>query len=560
MITTSKAKLLCLAACLLWALPLAAEQPPRAELITAHRIGTTPPMANYLATHHPAPNAPVRVFPVRKPSSHPGKGGGGTGTGGGNSWTDPALQDNDNALGSTPNYSSSTPFEGLTSVGYVPPDTNISVGTYQDSNGTNNQIVETVNVDYAVYDESGNLLMGPAPIHAIFQAAAPSSNDICTSVDGGDPIVLFDKIDQRWIISQLAYNISFTNNHICVAVSDSADAMGKYSAYDISFGRNLPDYPKMGIWAAGNNWGAIDSSSSGVYFSANMFSHGSSFIGAIMCGFPLSDVTSLACHQNGTSVYSLLPADLEGSPGVGGTTLPAPGGTAEYFLQFSSSNLLTLYQFTPDFNAGTASVTSQLTISVKDFQEACGGGSCVPQYGTSTRLDSLGDRLMYRLSYRNYGSDDQRMVVTHSVQNSSSSSATGVRWYQLKKTTGNWTVAQQGTFGPNDGYYRWMGSIAQDKAGNLGLGYSVSRADKYPGLAVTGRTASEAPNLLEMEDLSDIGQGAQTSVSRWGDYSSMSVDPSNDCTMWFATEYLQSTGSYTNWGTKITSLKFGTCN
>ncbi|MCL5670715.1 MAG: hypothetical protein M1423_05375 [Acidobacteria bacterium] len=548
MITTSKAKLLCLVASLVWALPLTAEQPPRAEILTAHRIGTTPLMANYLATHHPAPNAPFRVFPLRKPGSHPGKGGGGTG--GGSSWSDPALQ---SSPLTTKNVYPGAEFPGISADGYVPPDTNLSVG--------DTQIVETVNVNYAVYDKGGNPLQGPTPIHAIFAAASDlPSNDVCTSVDGGDPIVLYDRIDQRWIISQLAYNISFTNNHLCMAISKTDDATGAYTAYDISFGKVLPDYPKLAIWAAGT-W---DNSSpqAGVYFSANMFNHGSSFIGAQMCGFPLQDATSLpatipwVCAQNGTSVASILPADLDGSPyATSGTTSPAPTGTAEYYLQFSGSKALSLYQFAPNFSAGTYTITGPTNLGVDPFYEACGGGACVPQLGTSTQLDSLGDRLMYRLSYRNYGIGGQSMVVTHSVQDGSASSQTGVRWYQLTNTSDAWKVAQQGTYGINDGDYRWMGSIAQDKAGDLGLGYSISSPNIYPNIAYTGRVPGDTSNKMEGEQFLNIGAGAQTSVNRWGDYSSMSVDPSDDCTFWYANEYLKSNGSYTNWGTYINNFK-----
>jgi hypothetical protein len=565
MITHSKAKLLCLAVCLVWALPLAAEQTPRAEIMTAYRIGTTPPMAKYLATHHPVPNAPFRVFPLRKPSSKPSHGGGGGG--GGTGWTtDPVLQ-------TTPlsnmYYSTASPgFPGLGSVGYVPPDTNISVG--------DTQIVETVNVDYAVYDKSGTLYTngGPAPIHSIFLAAAQAKNggigtsDMCATTDGGDPVVLFDKIDQRWIISQLAYNTSLSDNHFCIAISKSDDATGQYYAYDVPFGGNLPDYPKLGIWAAGS-WGALDAATSGVYFSANMFSGGNTFTGAKVCGFPLGFVTNLQstfpwyCVQNGTSVFSVLPADLEGSKVLAsttGTTIPASAGTNEYFLQFSGSNTLNLYQFNPAFGGGSPAMSSPTSITVATFHEACGGGACVPQSGRrSALLDSLGDRLMYRLSYRNYGgSIGQSMVVTQSVQDSSSSSQTGERWYQLKNTGSGWNNSQinrQGTFGSIDSNYRWMGSIAQDKVGNLGLGYSVSGSSVFPYLAVTGKTSAET-GMEPETTLNSMANGAQTNVNRWGDYSSMSVDPSDDCTMWYANEYLKSTGSYTNWGTWIVGFKF----
>ncbi|TAM80127.1 MAG: hypothetical protein EPN47_16685 [Acidobacteria bacterium] len=544
MITTSKAKLICLAACLIWAMPLAAEQTPRAEIRTASRIGTTSPMANYRATHHSQPNAPVRDFPLRKPGSRPGSG-----SGGGLTWTDPLLQTS--PVNSDLRTIINSGIDGLASVGYVPPDTNISVG--------NDQIVETVNVTYAVYDKAGHVLQPATAMHTIFAAAGASS--MCSTVDGGDPIVLFDKVDQRWIISQLAYNTRLTDNHFCLAISTSSDATGKYSAYDVSFGKDFPDYPKLGVWATGS-W-TSPGSVSGIYFSTNIFNGGNTFAGAQMCGFPLSDVAhppasfQWVCSPTMSNLSSVLPADLEGSPGVTGTTSPAPSGAGEYFLGFTGASALQLVQFTPDFAGQSVSIAGPTDIGVDVFREACGGGACVPQYGPSARLDSLGDRLMYRLSYRNYNGA-QSMVVSHSVQNSSSSSQTGVRWYQLTGTGASWTIAQKGTFGPNDGLYRWMGSIAQDKQGNLGLGYSVSSASVFPYLAVTGKTPGDSG--MELETQFNIGKGAQKSVNRWGDYSSMSVDPSDDCTMWYANEYLKKTGSYTNWGTFIVGFRFNSCN
>ncbi len=550
--TRSHLKFLGLAACLAWAaLPLAAQDTPRVELIHGRLLGATPPMREYVATHRVKPNPPFRLFPLRKPGSHPGKGGGNGG--GGSTWTDPVLQTKAAQNNSATQVGS---IQGITADGVVPPDTNISVGS--------GQIVETVNTEYAVYATTGGLVQKPVAIHSIFSAAAGGNltgNDVCTSVDGGDPIVLYDKIDGRWIISQLAYNNSFSDNHLCLAISKSSNAAGSYSAYDFSFGKNLPDYPKLGIWADGFSNTAANA---GVYFSANMFAHGSRFIGAQMCAFPLAAVVgqpsslTMVCAQNGTGVYSILPADMGGVPGMNGSTSAAPANTPEYYLQFSGSNLLNLYQFTPNFNSGKATVTGPENIQVAAFHEACGGGACVPQAGTSQQLDSLGDRLMYRLAYRNYNGA-QSMVVTQSVQDDSSSNQTGVRWYQLENTGSGWGVAQQGTYGPNDGYYRWMGSIAQDKYGDIALGYSVSSPSLFPSLAYTGQTPGEAANELQQEDFLNIGNGSQTSVNRWGDYSSMSVDPADDCTFWYANEYLNGNGSYTNWATYIVGFRFPSC-
>ncbi|HVB35053.1 MAG TPA: hypothetical protein VNJ52_11870 [Patescibacteria group bacterium] len=566
-------KLLGLAACLACAaLPLAAQEQPRVELIHGHFLGATPPMRDYIATHHAKPNAPFRVFPLRMQGSRPGNGGGSGKSG----WTDPALQTSSSLK---QNYDSgAVVIDDASAVGYVPPDTNISVG--------NGQIVEAVNVDYAVYSTSGSQLEAPAAIHQIFAAAAEAktgnvtANDICASVDGGDPIVLYDKIDSRWIVSQLAFSNSLNDDHECVAISQSPDATKGYYAYDFSFGNNFPDYPKLGIWADGSF--SDSTSHAGVYFSANIYAHGGRFTGADMCAFPLSDVASLpksitfVCAQNGPSVFSILPADLEGVPH--GSTSPAPPGTAEYYLEFSGSSTLTLFQFTPDFSQDTAVVSNPVSITVAPFQEACGGVACVPQATVNEPLDSLGDRLMYRLSYRNYGSKSaigQSLVVTQSVQDSSSGNQTGVRWYQLSSNYLNtaasgWGVYLQGTFGPDDGSYRWMGSIAQDRMGDLGIGYSVSSPSLFPGLAFTGRTPTDGTavstssgltyGLLEPETFDNFGAGAQKSVNRWGDYSSTSVDPSNDCTFWYANEYLKSTGSYTNWGTYIVNFQFTGCH
>jgi hypothetical protein len=563
------------------AAPLAGQDSPRVELLQSHFLGATPPMREYLATHHEKANPPFRVFPLRKPNANKGKPHGG---GGGTTWTDPMLQTA--PLPDQAFLPTGIKIDGIdgssNSPGVVPPDTNISVGLAGKSYPA--QIVETVNVQYAIYDTSGNTVQAPAPIHTIFSAATVGNgtgSDMCASVDGGDPVVLYDKIDDKWIISQLAYNSGLNNNHFCLAISENGDATGSYYAYDFSFGSNFPDYPKLGIWADGS----LDDKGAhaGVYFSANTFAHGNKFTGAKVCAFPLSDVSAppsngiaFSCMQNGPSVFSLLPADLEASPAAG-TTLPAPSGTAEYFLQFSGGNILNLYQFTPNFGTTTGTMSGPFPIGVATFHEACGGGACVPQKDTSEQLDSLGDRLMYRLSYRNYGNNGsgpsgQSMVVTQSVQDSSSSNQTGIRWYQLTSpylnaSTSGWVLGQQGTFGPNDGAYRWMGSIAQDKDGDLGVGYSVSSSTMYPDIAFTGRTpsdgtiASTAGTIYELEPETalGIGLGPQTSINRWGDYSSMSVDPSNDCTFWYANEYLKSKGSYTNWGTYIVGFRFTGC-
>src|SRR5438876_940592 len=187
---------------------------------------------------------------------------------------------------------------------------------------------------------------------------------------------------------------------------------------------------------------------------------------------------------------------------------------------------------------------------------ACGGVTCIPQPGTMQQLDSLGDRLMFRLAYRNFG-DHESLVVNHSV---TAGSSVGVRWYEIRSPNATPTVFQQGTFSP-DSQYRWMGSIAMDQSGDIAVGYSASSSSNFPAVRYTGRVPSDPAGTMESENSIIEGTGSQTNGnggSRWGDYSSMSIDPVDDCTFWYTNEYLTTNGSF-NWKTRIASLKFTSC-
>src|SRR5439155_1686395 len=181
-------------------------------------------------------------------------------------------------------------------------------------------------------------------------------------------------------------------------------------------------------------------------------------------------------------------------------------------------------------------LTGPFNIPVAAFSEACNGGACIPQKGTRTKLDSLGDRLMYRLAYRHFADAHEAIVATHSVN--AGNGVAGVRWYELRNATGL-TLAearpvlyQQGTYAP-DSTYRWMGSIAMDKVGNIAVGYSASSKAIHPGIRYTGRTPVDPTGLLGAETSIVEGTGSQTRRNRWGDYSSLSVDPTDDCTFWY---------------------------
>ena len=221
-----------------------------------------------------------------------------------------------------------------------------------------------------------------------------------------------------------------------------------------------------------------------------------------------------------------------------------------------------MWRFHVDWtNPANTSLTGPIAIPVAAFSPACGGGACIPQPGTTQQLDSLADRLMYRVAYRNFG-DHESIVLNHSVAAGTNkrNQVSSVRWYELRNPAGTPSVFQQGTLSSADSMHRWMGSIAMDKQGNIALGYSASNATFAPSIRYTGRLVTDGLGTMQAESILQNGGGSQLrSLSRWGDYSAMTVDPSDDCTFFYTNEYLKASGTF-NWSTRISSFKFPGCN
>ena len=344
-------------------------------------------------------------------------------------------------------------FNGIGSTGFAPPDPNASVGS--------TQVVETVNDSYQVFNKStGASQLGPVSIGNLWVGFG----GICETGNLSDPVVLFDKAAGRWVIAIVAFDSLFSNNAECIAVSTSSDATGSFNRYALSFGSDLNDYTKMSVWP------------DAYYLSANIFPYGGAFVGPAACALDrtamLSGSTATAqCFLLGTNDASLLPSDLDGA------TAP-PSGSPNFFLELGTSTSLNLYKFHVDFaNPSNTTLTGPVNISVPSYTDACGGsgGTCIPQRGTSQQLDTLGERLMFRLAYRNFGNHES-LVATHSI---TSGSSTAVRWYEIRSPNATPAVYQSGTFAP-DASSRWMPSIAMDKAGDIALGYSVSSSTLYP--------------------------------------------------------------------------------
>jgi hypothetical protein len=457
----------------------------------------------------------------------------------------PALGPSDGALqsqlGPLIAANSGSNFEGIASNGSAPSDANMAVG----ANPSYNYIFQTVNSRYAIYTKSGALIVGPNSLSSLWAPLGNSNG--CATNNGGDVVAQYDKLADRWIITQLG-GISAPFSE-CIAISQTSDPTGVYYLYSFSYGTTLNDYPKFGVWPTSSN---------GAYTASfNLFANGTTFKGGQLCAYDrtkmlVGDPSAQAiCFTiNGDGGY--LPADLDGS------TAPI-NGTPGLFLNFPSFSSLRMYALAPNFANPNASTLTHITpdIPVISFSEACAGGTCVPQSGTTQQLDSLGDRLMYRLAFRNFG-DHEALVVNHSVTNGSSA---GQRWYELRApvaTTPSFSVFQQGTYAP-DASYRWMGSTAMDAAGDVGLGYSASSSSIHPAIRYTGRLPGDTPGTMESEVSIIEGTGSQTGgLDRWGDYSAMRIDPADDCTFWYTSQYLTADGAY-NWHTRIGSFKFTSC-
>jgi hypothetical protein len=420
----------------------------------------------------------------------------------------------------------------------APPDTNGAIGK--------TQYVQWVNESFAVFDKTtGALVKGPVAGNTLFANLGANFGGGCANNNDGDPVVQYDKAANRWILTQ--FSVSTQPYLQCVAVSQTSDASGAYNVYAFSFGNTqFPDYPKLGVWP------------DAYYMSFNIFNNGTSFAGAKVCALDRAAMlagnsATMQCFQLSSSFGGLLPSDLDG-------TLAPPAGSPNYFLNFGS-NKLNLWKFHADFaTPANSTLTGPTSIPVAAFTPACGGGTCIPQPGTGQQLDSLADRLMYRLAYRHFTDGHEALVVNHSVKVSGNnrSQVVGVRWYELHLSGGAASVFQQGTFSP-DSTNRWMGSIAMDKAGNIALGYSASSSSVFPAIRYTGRLSTDALGTMEAENSILSGGGSQLrNLSRWGDYSAMTVDPVDDCTFWYTNEYLKTSGTF-NWSTRIASFKFPGC-
>ena len=422
-----------------------------------------------------------------------------------------------------------------------PPDTTGAIGR--------DHFVQWVNLSWAVFDKATGAVVEQTgndwrPGNSIWSGFGGP----CETTNNGDPVVLYDQLADRWVMSQLALtNFTVGPFYQCVAVSTTSDPFGPWNraAYEWPDGK-LNDYPKLAVWLGSYT------------ITVNEFDDlvSQNFEGAGIAAFDreaflAGGAPAMVYFDLGIAYGGLLPAELDGS------TEP-PADTPALFFGIHNglgNDHLEIWKLAVDWSdpgaatLGGPGYAPDTTIPVESFGVF---GTATQPSGAS--LDTLSDRLMFRAAYRNFG-DHESVVLNHSVR---ASTRNAVRWYEVRDPAGTAVLWQQGTYAPDDDH-RWMGSIAMDAAGNIALGYSVSSGTTSPAIRFTGRLAGDPLGEMTIAETSiQEGTGAQTLTGRWGDYSTMTVDPVDDCTFWYTHEYVSRTG-VAAWASRIAAFRLPGC-
>ncbi len=433
----------------------------------------------------------------------------------------------------------------------VPPDPNGDVGL--------NHYVQSVNALTRVFNKTGKPLTPPFKLSSVFAALGTT----CSMRNDGDPIVLYDALTDRWLLSQYCNNAPPFRQ--LIAVSTTGDPTGAYYLYEFAMPNfKLNDYPKLSVWT------------DAFYMSADKFI-GGDYAGTGVFAFDKSKM--LAGDKTADYIYfdlaspstirlgGLLPADLDGLK-------PPPKNTPNIFVGYTANeygdaqDALRLFNFHADFanpNNSTFTERNESPILTAPFDPTSPNGrEDVEQPLPGNKLDSQSDRLMYRAAYRNFGTHES-IVINQTVRISpiEENYRAGVRVDELQNTGNGFAVHEQATLG-DAAASRWMGSAAQDFQGNTAVGHSFSSDQKFPSILYSGKLASDPPGQFRGEETLIAGTGVQTGFgSRWGDYTAMNIDPADDCTFWLTNEYYTKNSQTENpygWLTRIGKFKFDECS
>lgn len=470
-----------------------------------------------------------------------------------------------------PTITTGANFNGVSSAtgkcGCAPPDTNAAVGLHY--------VVESVNSAFAVYRKDGSMILPPTPINAVFFGLGGP----CQNRNDGDPIVLYDSGADRWLISEFTAASPYAE---CVAISTTGDPTGSYYRYEFDESTvNFGDYPKIGIWpVSGNNVYAMTTN---VFADATLFSGPQMWMmdrAKMLTGDP--SAVMVGSNPLGSESNPMLPADADQATGPQAPASGSPEYFVEYPQEVTGSDPGAIVIFEGMFNqanpsASTFTQAPGIPPTTGAFNNAftCGPTSrdCIPQPGSVSQttacaqtpavvcnLDVLADRYMYRLAYRRINNTDS-LVTNFTVNAGTGADQAAPQWLELINPGGAApSISQEGAYAPGaDGLNRWMGSVDVDREGNILLGYSASSSKVYPSIRVAGRSPSDPAGQLGKEVQVFGGTSSQTGVDRWGDYSSMQVDPTDGCTFWYAQEYGSSPPAF-SWATRVASFRFSSCN
>lgn len=409
-----------------------------------------------------------------------------------------------------------------------PSDNSLGVGP--------DEVVQIVNSRMAIfskkgakYSETGKALFGPVITNTLFAGFGGA----CEKQISGDAVVRYDQLAQRWLFVLPVFRKPTGEPNatygMCYAVSVGPDPMGAYYRYE--FNRPLfPDYPRPAIWPDGYY---VPTSTGDTVIQKHICAANR---GRMLRGLSADEQCWIV---DGVSFLNAADIDGEKLPPKGMPEIVMAAGGTQLHQAFEDNGIYA-WKFAVDWNDPTNTrLTGPEKVAVAPYHFLCDGqlSKCVPQPGTDVRLDSQGDKLMQRLVYRRIGSK-QFIVASHSVDTKAGGG--GVRWYELSvDSNGNLGLLQQGTYAP-DGGYRWMPSIAMDRKGDIGVGYSFGDASSFPGQRFAARLAGDPKGQMTLhESVVADGEASQTNTIRWEDYATLDIDPGDDCTFWYVGDYFK---------------------
>lgn len=428
--------------------------------------------------------------------------------------------------------------------GVNPPDTVGDVGpTYY---------IQAINASgggvFTVYNKDGSVAAGPTLMDSLGSGACSSGL--------GDPIVLYDRLAERWFLQEF----SNTANALCIYISQGPDPITS-GWYSYQFNTpSFPDYPHFGVWP--DAYYATSNEGTPPAYALDRVS--------MLAGQPATMQRFSATQLSGYGFEALTPADLDGADappaGAPGIIMRHHDDEAHSTPDNPATDFLEMWAFHVDWTTPANSTFTKLPdITITDYNSWFIDYSTfysVPQPGTGSRLDPIREVILNRLQYRNFGDHESLVGVFPTNINPATSGSTvnaGLRWFELRKSgDGPWALHQEGTYDVGVATQnRFVGSIAMDQSGNMALGYSFTDTAGTPAsVRYTGRSF-DAPTLGAMDQAeTELVLGSGSGGGRWGDYASMNVDPEDDCTFWFTGEYIK-TGS--SWGTRIGSFRFDAC-